>query len=141
MEKKAAIKNIDLTSKFLIFMTMLFVAAVGATALYYQDSPIAWFVEVSAFATGLRAALLVLLTVLLFSNPPRSILFRSVLLIGTIIMGGVAAQQVISYSMYFLDIALYVQVGIIFAIEALEFRRSPATQQSAEPKKIPVVAV
>lgn len=138
MKEENTTNKTDITSKFLIFVTMAFVSTVGIASLYYQDSPAMWFADGSLFFTILRGAIIALLFGLLVSNPPRTILFRSVLLAGTFVLGAVAAYQLASYSMYFLDIAMCVQVGVVLAIEALEFRREPAMDFATQPTKIHV---
>jgi|GEM_PF-3975123 len=140
MKVKNIISKIDISSKLLVLATIVLVASVMIASVYYQSSPVVWFMDSSQYFMMLRGAMIVLLLVLLFSNPPRSILFRTALLIGSVVFGVVAFHQLFSYSMHFIDMAVSVQVGIILAIEALEFRRE-TQNDTVQPRKIPVTVV
>ena len=141
MEKKSLTEKVDISSKLLILTTLLFVTGVGAAGIYYQDTPLMWFADGSTFFTALRAAMAVLLIALFVSNPPRSILFRTALMTGALVLGGVAAHQFVTYSMHYLDMAMCIQVGIILAIEALEFKQDAQIHYDVGAKKIPVTAL
>jgi hypothetical protein len=106
--------------KLLIIMTTLIVCAMLFDGLYQPDAPLMWLAATTLNYAYMRAALIVVLVMLLLTSPPRSHYFRiflagfsSALFIGTILLAS-------WYAVGLLDAIIFIEVSIIFMIEALE---------------------
>jgi len=106
--------------KLLIVTTMLIVLAMLFDGMFDKDAPLMWLAATSMNYAYMRMALLAVLLALLVTNPPRSQYFR-------IFLTGVASALCLStiwlsywYAINLLDAVIFVEVAIIFMIEALE---------------------
>lgn len=61
---------------------------------------------------------------LLVTDPPRSLLFRSLLGVSACIIFGIATYSLFAYHLGFIDSVLYMEVAIILGLEALEPKTS-----------------
>lgn len=88
--------------------------------LYHHDAPLMWLASTSLNYAYMRVALIIVLVTLLLTSPPRSAYFRlfligfsSALFISTIALS-------YWYAIGLLDAIVFIEVSIIFMIEALE---------------------
>lgn len=129
------------TSKWLIGSTLAFVVALFAGGIYYPDTLIMSFAETGSLFTWLRGIMIVLLLSLLVTNPPRSKALRSILAVWAVVLGWLGLSQMYMYELNPLDAAVFLELSIIFAIEALEARQIPVHKKPTIPKKISVVSI
>lgn len=109
-------------SRVLIFSTILMTAALLVGAIFFPTNPIMWLGSTSADFVTVRAILIVLLTILLFTDPPRNILLRVVLGLSSVALFTWVSMEIYTYSILVLDVGIFILAGIILAIEALEPR-------------------
>jgi predicted membrane protein len=88
--------------------------------LYQPEAPLMWLAATAVNYAYMRAALIVVLVMLLVTTPPRSVHFRtflaafsSALFIGTIVLS-------YGYVIELLDAIVFIEVAIICMIEAVE---------------------
>lgn len=106
--------------KTLIAATILLTISLMVCGIYYPTFPVMLFAGGSLSLEITRGVLVVLLSILLFSNPPRALLLRY-----GIGMAGVALMLangilLFNYNINILDAILFLEVGVIFVIESLE---------------------
>lgn len=133
IEAKEAVMN---TSKMLISWTLVLVGVLLIGGLYFENSLLMAFAGSGAAYTALRVVIIALLIGLLITNPPRTHLFRTMLGVWAIALATVAGQLLLTYQLHLLDAILFIEVAIIFGIEALEM----GVSKSGKPvtRKIPV---
>ncbi len=116
----------------MLFTTLLFIGG-----LYFPNDPVMWIASTTTQYESLRGVLIALLLVLLFSHPPRALLFRW--FIGALAAGLLLAtiSSLLSYSMKLLDAVVFVEIAIIFGIEALEEKTVHLPAVTTKAKKKP----
>ena len=124
------------TSKTLIGGTLVFVLILMAGVALYPSSILTAFAGSSAGYMMLRIVVAILLVGLLFTTPPRTKLFRAMLGVWAFALAVTAGQLLLNYQLYLLDAVLFLEVAIIFGIEALE--TSPIKAGKPVARKIPV---
>lgn len=82
----------------------------------------------------IRVTLIATLLGLVFSRPPRSTSFRALLSVMGAILVTSAAVMLLHYQMRLLDAVVFIQVAIIFAIEAAE--ASPHVELPVKEQKL-----
>jgi hypothetical protein len=106
--------------KLLILGTAVLTTALLINGLFYPESPLMWLASHSVAYSIVRAALLVILVALLLSNPPRAMLFRLFLAACAASLGIATIALLMTFEMNIIDAIVFMEIGIIFAIEALE---------------------
>lgn len=126
--------------KFLIATTFMIVSALLIGGLYYPDSFAMNLADKSLMFAVLRAVLGVLLVGLLVTDPPRSLILRSVIGTTSVLLVIISTYLLLNFQMFLLDAVVFLQVAIIFGIEALETRRIviPVREKRSAVQKIPV---
>lgn len=126
--------NTTSTSKMLIGWTLVFVSVLLIGGLYYPQSLLMAFAGTGTAYLVVRVAVMLLLIGLLVTNPPRSHLFRTMLGVWAVALSVLAAQLLLTYQLHLLDAIVFIEVAIIFGVEALEMSKAgkPVT------RKIPV---
>lgn len=106
--------------KSLILGTILLTSALLIGGVYFPNYPLMWLAGTSMSFEVVRAVLIVLLGILLFSNPPRALMFRY-------LIGGMAVSLIVvigiltaTYKINVIDIIVFSEIAVIFGIEALE---------------------
>lgn len=106
--------------RLLILITTFLVSAMLFSGLYQPDAPLMWLASTTSNYAYMRVALIAVLLTLLVTEPPRSGYFR-------IFLGAFSAALAIStitlsywYAIGILDAIVFIEVAIIFMIEALE---------------------
>ena len=123
--------------RLIILSTIVFLAVIGISAHLSNDALVQAFAGNSVLLQGVRAGIIALLVSFLFIEPPRSILFRAFLAVASVgLFVGVSTLLLDNY-MAPLDAVMFVEVAIIFAIEALEM---PFVTRAAT-NKAPVLKV
>lgn len=83
---------------------------------------------------AIRVALIATLLMLVFSKPPRSTHFRALLSVMAVVLLASAPAMLLHYQMKLLDAVVFVQIAIIFAIEAAE--TSPQLELPAKKQRL-----
>lgn len=121
--------------RVIIAGTIALLIAIIATTALGQDGLLQAFISNDPVSQGVRVVLIGLLASLLLTSPPRSLEFRSALSAASAALTFGVAIMLSQFYIAALDALLFVQVAIIFALEAIE---SPAPAKAAA-KKIRVV--
>lgn len=126
--------------KFLIASTLVFVSALLIGGIYFPGSFAMYLASTAMTFTVLRAVVAVLLIGLLFTNPPRSLALRSIVGFTSVFLFVMNAYLVMNFQMFLLDAVVFLQVAILFGIEALESRRTviPVREKRTAAHKVPV---
>lgn len=106
--------------KLLIVGTILLTGALLVSGVFYPDYPLMWLASTSADYSVVRGVLIAILAVLLFSNPPRAVYFRIFLAACAGVLGIATIGLLLTYNMNLIDAIVFMEIAIIFAIEALE---------------------
>lgn len=107
-------------NKFLIGGTVGLIATILVASVFFQSSPLLWFVDTSPVYLFLRSVMVLLMIGLLVTSPPRSKLLRSSLAIFAVMLVVVVVERVMAYQIHLLDVIIFIEVAIILAIESLE---------------------
>lgn len=127
---------------FLTAATIALVFGLMASLHLYPDTIITMFADDSTVFMALRAGIVVMLLSLLMTNPPRSQALR--LLIGTwsVALIALTSHLFLNYQLLLLDAILFVEVAIIFGVEALEAKRViPVNKHYSPPRRIKVLSM
>lgn len=128
--------------KLLIGITLLGVLGLAAGSVYSPDTLLMSLADTGPLYAVLRGIIAVLLVALLVTDPPRSHALRLAIGIWGVVLAGLSLQLLFAYQLHLLDAIVFMEVAIIFGIEALETRRSiPVNQKHSPAKKIPVLSV
>lgn len=127
------------TSKLLIGLTLVLVSILLIGGLYYPGTLLMGFAGTTAAYAFIRGAIILLLLGLLVTQPPRSRLFRAMLGTWSVALAVLAGQLLLTYQIYLLDAVMFVEIAIIFAVEALETSTEPVTKKVPVRKSIAVV--
>lgn len=125
-------------SKLLIGSVLLFVVALIMGSVYYTDTTVMSMADTSMAFTSLRVAVAGLLAVLLVTRPPRSYGIRVIMGTLAAALGALSVGLLFSYEMRLLDALVFLEVAIIFAVEALEVRTIRVKDRNQPPKRIAV---
>jgi len=106
--------------KLLITGTLILTAALLVSGVLYPDHPLMWLASTSTTYGLVRAGLIAILTVLLFSHPPRAIHFRVFLGLTAAILSVGTATLLFTYQIGIVDALVLTEIAIIFALEAFE---------------------
>lgn len=106
--------------KAIIFGTIVLTAVLLVSGLWYPNYPLMWLASSSINYEIIRAGLIVVLAILFFSNPPRAIFFRVFLAICALGLGVSTITMLGTYEMNLIDAIVFMEIAIIFALEALE---------------------
>lgn len=110
--------------RFLIAATFVLVSALLVGGLYYPDSYAMILADTTMTFTILRSVVCVLLIGLLVTNPPRSIVLRNIIGASSVFLLILTSYLLLNFQMHLLDAIVFVEVAIIFGIEALESSRT-----------------
>lgn len=120
--------------RFIIAGTIALLAAITVGTTLWHDTLLQAFASSDLLLQGVRVALIGLLVGLLLTSPPRSIEFRIVLAAMSIVLGLGALSTLLQYSLPLLDSLVFIEIAIIFAIEAIE---APEAVRTAVKKAVP----
>lgn len=109
--------------KVVIAGTIAFLIAITAATALGPDGLLQAFISIDPASQVVRVVLIGLLAALLLSPSPRSLQFRTALSAASAGLTFGVAIMLSQYYMAVLDALLYIEVAIIFALEAIE---SPA---------------
>lgn len=121
-----------ITTKQLIVCGSLFLtAALFLAGISARDSFVMSLISDGWLHTGLRAVILIGLTIILFSKPPRPVAVRVIIgaLSSLILIGSFVAMA--DYHIGIVDALLYLLVAIILAMESIEEKTAPVRFSSA----------
>lgn len=107
-------KKIIIAASMLMILTFLF------GTIYFPNNALMLFAADGVGYTILRIGLLVMLGIILVTNPPRSDHFRITLGTAAVVLGISAVYLVLNYMLTIVDTVLLLQTAIILGIEALE---------------------
>lgn len=114
--------NRNLTGISVFLVALLFFGG-----LFFPESPIMWLASTSDGYAVVRAGIAAILIALLYTHPPRSKNFRLLLSVASLAFGTWAAILTMQSSMFVLDIFVFLQTAVVFAIAAIEFQ--PRSEQ------------
>lgn len=106
--------------KTLIVGTILLTTALLVSGTYFPNSPVMWLAGTSIGFEIIRAGLIVILAVLLFSHPPRALYLRYIIGAVAAALGVATVTLVLNYTINLFDMIIFIETAIIFGIEALE---------------------
>lgn len=109
--------------KFTITTTFLIIATIIAANALWPDSLLTAFASASVQDTLLKVGSLVLLGVLMTTNPPRAKVLRALMGLVSSALLAIVAVGISNYSIGLLDAALYAEMALILAVEALEYQQ------------------
>ncbi|MBL8160287.1 hypothetical protein JNJ66_07585 [Candidatus Saccharibacteria bacterium] len=112
--------------QLMILLTLVITAAMLISGVFFPDSPLMWLGSTAPEYAGLRGGIIAMLIVLLCTKPPRALWLRSLLLAVAVALAGASLVQAMNYQLQLFDAALFIEVAIILAIEALEGHHRPA---------------
>lgn len=107
-------------NKVLIGFTFIIILLLIVGSIFKRQAPIMDLASTTNIYQAIRVGILLLLVGLAISSPPRSLLFRSLLLVGVMTLVLSALYCLFSYSANIIDSIVFTEVAIIFGIEALE---------------------
>ena len=110
-------------------ITTLIVLATLAISMNGLENGISLLITSSVTANVFRAGIVVLLLALLLTHPPRSLSFRAILFASSVGLLTVPLALLLSYSLSLLDALIFLMVGIICAVEALEYPNEQRVQR------------
>lgn len=113
--------------KTLIVGTILLTASLLIGGVYHPNFPLMWLAGTSIEIQAIRAGLIVILGVLLFSNPPRMLYFRFAIAAVAAVLSIATVELLVTYQINLIDAVVFMEIAVIFGIEALE-----------APKKYPI---
>jgi len=104
----------------LIIGTMLFTAVLLFGGIYFPNSPLMWLASTSLWFEIIRAGLIVMLGILLFSKPPRALYLRCAFGAIALVLGIVTVMFLVTYKINLIDAVVFIEIAVIFCLEALE---------------------
>ena len=106
--------------RILIAGTIVLLLAIHAGSIFGFNDTFLQLVTLSTTYDLIRVALIMLLLGLLLTAPPRSMYFRIILgaVAGALFIGSSALA--LQYSIGIMDALIFIEVAIIFALEAIE---------------------
>ena len=125
-------------NKPLIASVLIFVLALIYGGIYQSSSFLMSLADTSLPYMVLRGGVAVLLVILLLSKPPRSYLVRMTVGIASVVLATLSIGMLYSYEVRVFDAVVFLEVAIIFALEALEVRTIHVKEKYLPPKKINV---
>lgn len=126
-------------TKWLIASTLVVVMALMAGGVYYPDALVMSMADTSLYFTLIRGVIVVLLLSLLLTKPPRSQALRLVIGLWSALLATVSLQGFIDYRIQLFDALIFLEVAVIFAVEALETRVTiPVSKKPSQRHRIPV---
>ena len=114
--------------KLLIVATLMIVLLFDVFHVYTDPTSLAPVGSIG-FEIG-RYLTALFLFFLLITDPPRSLLFRSILGVSACVIFGIATYSLFTYQLGFIDSVLYMEVAIILGLEALEPKTAALTRHS-----------
>lgn len=114
--------------RLLIIVTVFLVGIMLFDSLYYKDAPLMWLASTSLDYAYMRTVLVIVLISLFVSSPPRSQHFRLFLGSFALALFGSTLWLSLSYAIDLLDTVIFIEVAIIFMLEALEADQVPVRQ-------------
>lgn len=126
-------------TKLLIAATLLLVVALLVGGIYYPESLLMSLTDTSDSYVAIRLTMAVLLLSLLLTKPPRSRLLRSVIGAWSIVLAVTSVQALLNYQLRLFDALVFLEVAVVFAVEALETRVTiPVEKKPSKRHRIPV---
>lgn len=125
-------------SKGLTAGLILMIAILMLGSGLFPNNSSMWLAAVDMQANLIRAGLVAVLLTVLFTDPPRSKALRALFAVSAVGMLGWLGLQLAWYSTLVLDLMVFLQAAIIFALEALEPRpaKDQYTDDEEEPARI-----
>ena len=106
--------------KILIISTIILTTTLLISGMVYPDFPLMWIASTAVGYSYIRIALIIILGVLLFSNPPRAMYFRYFLILCAAALIIATVELLMNYHMDIVDAIVFTEIAIIFTIEGLE---------------------
>lgn len=113
--------------RILIAGTATFLLAIMIGTAVAQDNLVQAFASSEPVLQVIRLLLIGLLASLFFTSPPRNIYFRLILGVCSVFLAVGSIAMLVDYYMLVLDTLIFIEIAIIFVINAIE---SPASQKN-----------
>jgi hypothetical protein len=95
----------------------------------FPSSDMMWLASTSLAYTVVRCAMVAVLLVVLFTDPPRKIAVRLLMGAAAATLVGWGSALIASDSMHVLDVVLFLEVGFAFGLEALELNEEEVEER------------
>lgn len=118
-------------TKYIILTLMTLVSSSFVVSTSGIDPMLGAFLAGGTFANMLRVGIFILLMALLVTDPPRSHKMRVLSAVASVLMLCMCGSQLFAFNTFLVDAFIYLELAIVFAIEALEF-----TTQSASVRQL-----
>jgi len=111
--------------KLILLLSLLGTAMLFSLGINDPSNSIMWLASTSVNFTYLRLAMMIVLTFLLVTHPPRNIFLRDVIGAFSICLMGWAVWETWAYAMNVLDLLSILQYGVSTGLIVLESKRFP----------------
>jgi hypothetical protein len=100
--------------------TLLITTALLIGGIFYPNDFFMHFAASSPLYTVLRISIIAILVGLLLTNPPRAVAFRTIVASWAALLGALSINLLVTYQVNLFDIVVFLELAVIFSIEALE---------------------
>lgn len=126
-------------TRLLIGSTLLLVVGLLVGSIMYPTTTAMSLADTSPLFTAIRSSIVVLLVWLLLTKPPRSYALRIGVGAWALALATLTVVLLFSYQIRVFDAIIFLEVAVIFAVEALESRISiPVDKKPSQRHRIPV---
>ena len=115
---------------------MLSILVIGSEV--FPNNSSMWLASVELSMNIIRLVMITLLLAVFFTDPPRSRQLRALFGVAAVAMVSWTGMQLAWHSTYLLDMLVFLQAAIIFALEAIEYQ--PSEEEAAETAEEPASA-
>jgi hypothetical protein len=104
----------------LIGSTLLITSGLLVGGIYYPNDFFMHFAASSPVYTALRVSIIVIMVGLLLTEPPRSVVFRTIVASWAVLLTSLVINLLVTYQVNLFDIIMFMELAVIFTIESLE---------------------
>jgi ABC-type uncharacterized transport system permease subunit len=123
---------------YLIFSTILLFVYLAISSMLLGNTLFDWLVDTGITANIFRLLLSVLLYLLLIYHMPRKKLFRYILAVGAAASFCTGTYYLLNSRINVIDALLYIEAGIILALEAIEVKKIQLSKHTTPIYQVPV---
>jgi hypothetical protein len=113
-------------NKFMLFMTFISLGFLTVISTINPDASVVWLASPAQSFDILLSGVMVVLLVLMFTNPPRNVLLRTIVGISAIALTGWSGYMAYEGAIQILDGLILLAAGITSLIAVLEFEPEDA---------------
>jgi hypothetical protein len=108
-------------NRFILSLTFLALGFITVVSTINPDASAIWLASSAQSFDILRSSVMVMLLVLMFTNPPRNVVLRAVIGVAALTFIGWSGYMTYQNSMMLLDGIVFLAAGIASLIAVLEF--------------------